>query len=106
MGVVIHESFYDTLPVLPEVGIESADIVWLIYGMDYDSQSKRYNLVLKRTVYTKFHEALNTLSLSVPGHIEDFIDRLQKKLDEKLEQQTSNESEITVINPISLFKED
>jgi hypothetical protein len=32
-AVALHRAFYDTLPTLPEVGADKADIAWLIYDL-------------------------------------------------------------------------
>lgn len=84
-AVALHEGFFNTLPILPEVDKEISDVAWFIYSLEYMESEKRYTLRLKRTVYTKFHEALDTISISEPGDMNDFIELLQNKLDEKLE---------------------
>ncbi len=84
-AVAVHSAFYNTLPELPEVPREQADIAWLIYDMVYNEQQNRYNQVLARTVYTQFKPALNKITISEAGSIEDFITSLQAKLDAKLE---------------------
>ncbi len=83
--VAVHEAFYETLPELPEVPQESADIAWLIYAMKFDENRQRYQLSLDRTVYTEFKPALDKITISAPGKIDDFILNLQSKLDAKLE---------------------
>lgn len=85
MAVALHEGFFKTLPELPTVPKEKADVAWFIYSMRYDQKQKRYRLVLKDTVYTKFQDALNKISVSEPGDMSEFIELLQGKLDEKLE---------------------
>jgi hypothetical protein len=87
IAVAIHEGFFDTLPDLPVVPKSKADVAWFIYSLKHDSKNDRYNLVNKKTVYTKFHEALNKIIIAEPGDISKFIDILQSKLDEKLENQ-------------------
>lgn len=89
IGVVIHESFFGTLPTMRKVDKNSADIVWLVYGLDFNESTCCYNLVKRQEIYTKFNDALNTLSIPIPGSIDDFIRILQEKLDEKLENQTA-----------------
>jgi len=64
---------------------EQADLAWLIYDMVYDERQQRYNQKLTRTVYTQFKLALDKITISEAGSIEDFIITLQAKLDAKLE---------------------
>lgn len=45
----------------------------------------RYQLARYKTVYTQFASALDKITKSEPGPIGDFIDHLQEKLDEKLD---------------------
>ncbi len=82
--VVIQKSFFETLPILPTVNKENADIAWLLYDLVLDSNTNQYHLVLIETVYTEFHSALLKVTNPEPGDIEDFIDTLQSKLNEKL----------------------
>ncbi len=83
--VAVHSAFYETLPELPEVSKELADIAWHIYSMKFDEKLQRYNLNLDRTVYTEFKPALDRITISEPGRVDDFISNLQSKLDAKLE---------------------
>lgn len=82
--VVIQKSFFETLPTLPTVNKDNADIAWLLYDLVLDSNTNQYHLVLIETVYTEFHSALLKITNPEPGDIEDFIDTLQSKLNEKL----------------------
>lgn len=84
-AVAVHSAFYETLPDLPEVSKDAADIAWLIYDLIFDPKQSRYNLALTRIVYTEFRSALDAITISTPGPIEDFIANLQTKLDAKLE---------------------
>lgn len=81
--VVIQKSFYDTLPVLPEVPPERADIAWFLYDLMLDPADGQYHLVLEKTVYTEFSQALNTIITPQAGDVEHFVDVLQNKLDER-----------------------
>lgn len=87
-AVAVHSAFYDTLPKLPEVAQERADLAWLIYDLAWDVHDKKYNLKHTRTVYTEFKTALNKITISEPGPIEEFVAALQIKLDAKLEGAT------------------
>lgn len=81
--VVIQESFYKTLPELPEVAMEDADIAWFLYDLVLDETDNQYHLKLIRTVYTEFSQALSKVITPKPGKVEQFIEILQDKLDEK-----------------------
>lgn len=85
MAVALHEGFFRTLPSLPRVKAADADVAWFVYTLDYQKSRNRLKLHLKETVYTKFHDALNTISVPEPGQMGDFVKLLQEKLDEKLD---------------------
>lgn len=87
-AIALHSGFYRTLPTLPEVAPDLADVAWLIYDLKYNSEQQRYNLMLSRTVYTLFQPALDRITTPQPGPVEMFIGYLQGKLDEKLEDGT------------------
>lgn len=81
--VVIQESFYKTLPELPEVPKEDADIAWFLYDLILDPSDNIYHLTLVRTVYTEFSRALSVVTTPKAGDINQFVNLLQSKLDEK-----------------------
>lgn len=83
--VALQKSFFDTLPELPTVTKEQADIAWFLYDLVLDRSAKQYNLTLVETVYTGFESALLKVTTSEPGNMEDFIHILQNRLDERLE---------------------
>lgn len=86
-AVALQRSFYDTLPSLPQVSAEQADVAWLIYDLqlEYDKDSlKRYQLRLVDAVYTEFTAALDTITRPKAGDISQFLHRLQSKIDQKL----------------------
>lgn len=83
--VALQKSFFDTLPNLPKVSKEKADIAWFLYDLVFDKDTKSYNLTLVETVYTEFETALFRVTTPEPGKLEDFINILQDRLDERLE---------------------
>lgn len=83
--MAVDSNFFSTLPHMDEVDQSEAEMAWLIYDLQHDSQQNRYRLVRSRTVYTQFGSALNKITTAEPGDIQRFIDQLQEKLDEKLE---------------------
>lgn len=84
-AVALQKSFFETLPQLPQVKKEKADIAWFLYDLVLDKSAKKYNLKLVDTVYTEFEPALLKITTAEPGNINDFIALLQDKLDERLE---------------------
>jgi hypothetical protein len=92
MAVVIHEGFFDTLPDLPEVEKDESDIAWLVYGLQPHATENRLTLVRKKIIYTRFEDAISTISYPLPGIMGDFVDRLQEKLERKLEIENTPET--------------
>lgn len=84
-AIALHSGFYKTLPPLPQVDRRDADVAWLVYDLRFDSTRQRYDLTLSETVYTHFKPALDRITMPEPGSLEAFIEHLQSKLDEKLE---------------------
>jgi hypothetical protein len=85
IAVAVDKSFFATLPQLPQTQPDQADIAWLIYDLVFDPSTNRYNLTRHNTVFTAFLPALETITVAEAGPIEDFVEHLQQKLDEKLE---------------------
>ncbi len=81
----MHSGFYNTLPKLPQVQPNQADVAWLIYDLQFDPTRQQYDLTLSDTVYTQFKSALDKITVPEPGPIDVFIEHLQNRLDEKLE---------------------
>lgn len=84
-AVALQKSFFDTLPDMPQVDKEHADIAWYLYDLVLKDDRSKYDLRLVDTVYTEFEAALLKVTNPLPGNIEDFRALLQNKLDEKLE---------------------
>jgi hypothetical protein len=84
-AVALQTSFFETLPKLKETTPSKADIAWLLYDLKVDKRNNRFKLTQNRIVYTEFGTALKQITTAEPGKVDDFIDVLQEKLDEKLE---------------------
>ncbi len=82
--VALQKSFFNTLPQLPVVSEEESDIAWLLYDLVDDKNQNKLELSLVETVYTKFESALEKITNPEPSEIEDFVEILQDKLDDKL----------------------
>ncbi len=85
MAVALDEGFFATLPKLKKVKPEQADIVWLVYKLAFNESEKLYSLKRAETVYTLFNESLDQIIRPEVGSPDNFIEKLQEKLDEKLE---------------------
>ena len=84
-AVALQKPFFETLPKMPQVSKEQADIAWYLYDLVLRDDNSQYDLKLVDTIYTEFESALYTVTNPSPGRIEDFTSILQNKLDEKLE---------------------
>jgi hypothetical protein len=85
MAVALDNSFFKTLPELPEVEDKNADMAWFIYDLIYDQTNNIFTLKKIKTKYTNFKNALDKITTPAPGEIGEFINILQDKLDEKLD---------------------
>lgn len=89
LAIALDESFFATLPPMPEVLREKADLAWFVYS--FKLIRGRYRLTLTKVVYTPFVDSLQALTTSKPGRMEDFMSVIQSKLDEKLENPPTTE---------------
>lgn len=96
-AIALQTSFFETLPDLPVVKKSESDLAWLLYDLDYRKATNRYTLVRKKTVYTEFNPAIEQIVTPQPGAIDDFIEILQQKLDEKLD---GNPPDTSALNDI------
>src|SRR5690242_9543793 len=83
-AVAVDSHFFRTLPSMQEVSQSDAELAWLIYDLHLDTQQGRYRMARTRTVYTKFGPALERITKAEPGNVQDFLDQLQERLNEKL----------------------
>jgi len=82
-AVVIQKSFFDTLPDLPRVQADKAQIAWFLY--DLQRAKGVYNLACIETVYTEYSPALERITTPEPGNLLDFVRVLQDKLNDHME---------------------
>lgn len=80
MAVAVHRAFFETLPVMPEIELEQAEIAWLVYDLVYDETANRYQLKHHETKYTRFKDALDTITTPHAGDIADFEKYLKERL--------------------------
>lgn len=78
MAVVVDENFFAQLPELEEVDKEYADIAWMVYG--FQKKGERYSLQKKRIRYTRFENALATITTPQVGNASDFVEYLKERI--------------------------
>lgn len=83
-AAALHTPFFNTLPTLPEVSPEEAEVAWFLYDLQMNESRQVYEMVHTRTVYTAFEPALLKISVPKPSKLEDFVKHIQEKLDYKL----------------------
>jgi hypothetical protein len=83
LAVVLDRSFFQMLPTLTEVSPDESDMAWFIYDLELDTDENRYHLKHYNTVHTMFSAALQSISQSVAGPVEQFVARLQTRLDQQ-----------------------
>lgn len=86
--ISVQRSFFDTLPDLPTVEKDRAEVAWYLY--DLKLENGRFRLTLDDVVYTEYWAAINKISTPTPGKLNDFLKVLQKKLDSKLDSPPDN----------------
>ncbi|MHB1157131.1 MAG: NotI family restriction endonuclease [Phycisphaerales bacterium] len=93
-AVALNRGFFETLPTLQEVDPTKADIAWLVYDLVKDTTKNTYSLQPWKAIYTKFAESLEKITRSEPGDVADFMEVLQDKVDDKLENQNPPDTEV------------
>ncbi|WP_420263600.1 NotI family restriction endonuclease [Candidatus Magnetominusculus dajiuhuensis] len=76
-AVALHKSFYATLPELPAVAPEQADVAWFLYGLELNKEENRFVFTRHKTIYTAFEPALLRITKTPASPIDDFIQHLQ-----------------------------
>ncbi len=84
--VALNRGFYETLPSFQEVDTSEADLAWLVYDLKLDAEENRYRLERHNTIYTSFNKSLPRITIPEPGDVQEFLDDLQAKTDEKLDE--------------------
>lgn len=67
MAFALDQGLFDTLPKLTEVPKHEANIAWFVYGLDHDTNTNRYSLIRKKTVYTAFNESFDKITHTPVG---------------------------------------
>jgi hypothetical protein len=82
-AIIVDEPFFNQLPAFEEVSIEEAELAFFIYNLQL-TEDNTYELVKARTIYTKFEEAMETMTKAGAGAEADFVEKLEEKLKKKL----------------------
>lgn len=80
-AVVVHENFFASMPELPVCEKDEADMAWLVYGLEKDADENLFHLRKRKIVYTKFDETVDIITLPKAGRLENFLKRLQEKIE-------------------------
>jgi hypothetical protein len=80
MAVAIDRKFFESLPKLKEINSKKADIAWLVYDLERSAETEPYKLTQHKTIYTEFAPALDIITRTEAGPVENFIKVLQGKL--------------------------
>jgi hypothetical protein len=107
LAVVVQREFFEELPTLHEVDPEEAEIAWLIYDLILDTTANRYKLIHAGTTYTRFKEALDTITTAEPGDIHSFMRYLNDRVKKGKIMGTPPKSELPpTIEPLSATLEE
>jgi hypothetical protein len=96
-AIAIHRGFFNTLPRMTEVAPEESDLAWLVYDLTHDGAHNVYKLTQGQTIYTKFEPTMLKLTTAEAGSVDTFIEHLQAKLDEKLDNNPPDAPALTDI---------
>ncbi len=90
-AVALSRSFFGTLPELPVVSADEADIAWMIYDLvPGNGASSGFTLRRDRIVHTRFEPSLLAITSPRPGPLETFMSSLQERLDRRLKSAPDN----------------
>jgi hypothetical protein len=82
-AVALNKGFFRTLPRLPEVRKEEADIAWLIYDLRAPAKpGQQFELYRETTVYTKRPEVPAGTELRRGQPVERFLRQIEAELQE------------------------
>ncbi|MFQ5751687.1 MAG: NotI family restriction endonuclease [bacterium] len=84
-AVVLQKCFFETLPELPLVDPDKAEVAWFLYDLEKSTEASKFDLVLRDTIFTQFTSAMERVTTPEPGDFDQFVEVLQEKLDEKLD---------------------
>lgn len=81
-AVAVQKAFFDRIPKpIPQVSADEGDLIWLLYDIVSDPDTKLRKLVRHEPVYSKFDDTLISFTSYEAGSEEDFRKLLQGRLD-------------------------
>jgi hypothetical protein len=86
-AVALDLPFFETLPELRETSPAESDMAFFVYDLVEQPDGTSYELQKVKTVFTEFNSALNTLTYSEAGSVNDFVSVLQTKLNLKFDEE-------------------
>ena len=92
IAVALDKSFFATLPDLKQAASGHADVAWMVYDLELNETKTVYSIRRDRTVHSAFNEVLEQIARPSIGPVDEFVERLQAKLDEKLENGSKPET--------------
>ena len=95
--VALQKPFFETLPKFPTTTESKADIAWLIYDLEFNNGSNKFDLVLSETICAAFGLALLRITPPEPGNARDLINILQTRPDEHLNKNSPDAPSLTDI---------
>jgi hypothetical protein len=97
--IALQESFFDTLPSMPQVEPDKAEVAWMLYDLKppEDLSLGQRGLYQTRVIYTKFDAALLAITKPHVGQREDFEGFLQRRLDAQLANRPDTSALLDVI---------
>ena len=81
-AVALDSHFFNTLPTMKQVSKEEGEIAWLVY--DLVLAEGRYKLTKTKVAYTRFEEALLTITKKTPGNASEFVSKLHQDFKKRL----------------------
>lgn len=112
LAVVVDRPFFKELHRITPFSIlpspNGAEMVWLVYELKRDAPQLPYQLTLAQTVYSDFRQTLERINTPLAGTQEDFIAKLQARLNAGDSYGTPQEAELPpeIDAPISWNNDD
>jgi hypothetical protein len=92
IAIALDKGFFGTLPYLEVVDSKLADVGWMVYDVHLNAAGTMYDIKREKVAYTAFSEAMDRIAKPSIGPVDEFVGKLQSKLDEKLENGSKPET--------------
>jgi hypothetical protein len=94
--VAIDEPFFHTLPKMRGVSLEKADLVWHVYRLKHSKKDNQYSIELSEVHPTLFQESMRLITVPDIGPEDEFLHKLQAKMNEFKRRSTKNKKLISL----------